>query len=79
MTITYRTVIAIHTPGAAAKRRQPSRHQAVPLPDATDAARRRRQGPTRATGCRRRTADRGEAVSDHPSGRALQRWPIRER
>ena len=35
-----RTVMAIHTPGDAVKRRQPSLHQAVPLPEATAPARR---------------------------------------
>ena len=40
MMITYRTVMAIHMPGEAVKRRQPSRHQAVPLPEATAPARR---------------------------------------
>ena len=35
-----RTVIAIHTHGDAANRRQPSVHQATPLPDATEAAER---------------------------------------
>ncbi len=39
MMITYRTVMAIHMPGDAVKRRQPSRHQAVPLPEATAPAR----------------------------------------